>query len=122
MSSETDTKPDNKPAAAAAAAPANNSAPEFLRVNIATSTPSDDRYLDLHGRDEVDHHIMSHRAQLEALNTQITNLDSTIALEQQKLRDSKSALEASHHARTRLLHLRSAMLHFVMELEARQAE
>jgi len=109
------TELDNKAAAAALNA---NASPDFLRQNRA---PAKDlgttRYVDMHGRDEFDHNIMSHRTQLEMLHTQITNLDQTIELEQQKLRESKAALEASYHARARLLHLREAMLHFVLELE-----
>ncbi len=85
-----------------------------------TNTPN--RYVDINGRDEFDHRILSHRADIETLDTQINNLDRTIELEQQKLRDSKAALESSYHARARLLHLRSAMLDFVLELELRDSE
>lgn len=84
--------------------------------------PTGNRYVDLNGRDDFDHQILTHRADLESLETQISNLDRTIELEQQKLRDSKAALESSYHARARLLHLRSAMLHFVLELESRDLD
>ena len=90
------------------------------RMSTTTNTPN--RYVDINGRDEFDHRILSHRADIETLDTQINNLDRTIELEQQKLRDSKAALESSYHARARLLHLRSAMLDFVLELELRDSE
>jgi hypothetical protein len=80
------------------------------------------RYSDDKGSDDLDHHISSHRTQLESIDVQIANLDRTIELEQQKLRDTKSSLENSYHARKRLLHLRLAMVHFVQELEASQVD
>jgi 2C-methyl-D-erythritol 2,4-cyclodiphosphate synthase len=86
----------------------------------AAAKPS--RYSDVKGNDDLDHHINSHRTQLESIDVQIANLDRTIELEQQKLRDTKSSLEKSYHARKRLLHLRLAMVHFVQELEASQVD
>lgn len=106
-----------------ASAPLNPS-PDFLRLHgaAAPATTTQSRYVDLNGRDEYDHHIISHRADLDSLDNQIINLDRTIELEQNKLRDSKASLENSYRARARLLHLRSAMLNFVLELEAREME
>lgn len=80
------------------------------------------RYADPTGHDDLDNHINSHRSQLESIDVQIANLDRTIDLEQQKLRDTKTSLDGSYHARKRLLHLRLAMVHFVQELEASQVD
>jgi hypothetical protein len=96
-------------------------APQGSQAVRTKPSTTQGRYVDIHGRDEFDHHIMSHRAELEALDTQISNLNQTIELEQQKLRETKAALESSFHMRARLLHLRAAMLHFVLELESRDA-
>jgi hypothetical protein len=89
----------------------------IVEPRVAQKQAVENRYVDINGRDEFDHRILSHRADLETLDTQINNLDRTIELEQQKLRESKTALETSYHARARLLHLRSAMLEFVLALE-----
>ena len=80
------------------------------------------RYTDATGLDEFDHQMQRHRAELESVDTQIANLDETIDLEQRKLRETKANLEARYHARARLMHLRSAMLHFVQELQSQAVE
>jgi len=71
-------------------------------------------------RDSFAQHKAQGRVEVDALDTQISNLDRAIQLEQQKLHESKATLEASYHARSRLMHLRNAMLHFVLELETRE--
>ena len=69
--------------------------------------------------DSLDAHRRASRMEIDALDTRISNLDRTIELEQQRLKESKEAVERSYHTRARLMHLRSAMLQFVMELESR---
>ena len=72
--------------------------------------------------DRFEQHKLSRRAELESIDTQISSLGRSIELEQQKIRDGKAALKASYEARTRLMHLRSAMLGFVLELESRELD
>ena len=112
----------------------NSSVADILRrTNSPAPAPADEgtgrypansvaRYTDSTGLDEFDHQMQRHRAELEAIDNQIANLDETIDLEQRKLRETKTALESRYHARARLLHLRSAMLHFVQELQAQEVE
>ena len=110
---DTETAAPNKPAAKPAEQP---------RAPMSAKPAVNNRYLDRRGLDDVDHQILSHRAHLEALDSQILSLDNTIALEQHKFRESKTSLHHSQIARERLLHLREAMLNFVMELEVRGEE
>jgi len=117
MSMDSDTK---NPEAGSALA----QGPNFIRnrAPAAVGPTAPARYVDSTGQDEYDHQVKSHRAELDALDLQITNLDRTIELEQEKLRQGKMALDSSYRTRARLLHLRSAMLNFVLELEARSTD
>jgi hypothetical protein len=76
----------------------------------------------LEAGDSFANHKVKGREEIDTIDTQLANLERTIELEQQKLRESKAALDSSYHSRARLLHLRNAMLHFVMELESREDE
>lgn len=91
--------------------------PEFLRLNPMKSSSSS-AVPDV--RDPLEQHVASRRTELETLDTQIASLDRTIELEQQKLIDSREALQSSYHSRARLLQLREAMLQFVLDLESRR--
>jgi hypothetical protein len=84
----------------------------------ATTNP----FFDQNGLDEFDYQMMLHREQLQSIENQIANIDVSIGLEQQKLRDAKAALDQSYRTRTRLLHLRTAMVKFVMDLQSQSTE
>lgn len=86
----------------------------------ARPAPAPSQFVDADGLDQFDHQMMRHRAELESLDNQIANLDVTIDLEQQKLRESKASLDRAYHARVRLMHLRNAMVHFVQELQEKE--
>lgn len=72
--------------------------------------------------DELAQEAMNHRHHLETLDTKIANLDRTIEIEQERLSEAKAALESSYQSRSKLIHLRTAMLQFVLDLESRRME
>lgn len=116
---------DNKTAPDLGASAPLAQGPNFIRNRVPAQTtpaPTPARFADAPGQDEYEHQVRSHRAELDALDLQITNLDRTIELEQEKVRQGKLALDNSYRTRARLLHLRSAMLNFVLELEARNTD
>jgi hypothetical protein len=89
---------------------------DFLRINkpaVEAATKPARRPV----RDLFSEELASRRRQLEELDEEIRKLNQAIAREQENVRGNEAALEGSNHARARLLHLRSAMLAFVLELE-----
>lgn len=95
--------------------------PNFL-VGRTAAAAQPARYSDQSEPNEYDRTVKNHRAELDALDVEIGKLDRSIAQEQDRIRQSKSTLDNSYRLRTRLLHLRSAMLNFVFDLEMRQGE
>lgn len=99
-----------------------DTAAEHSRPVVPIRQSPENRYRDTGGQDALDKTMQTHRLELEALHLQLTNIDRTIEVEQQRLREMKASLESSYHAKARLLHLRGAMLQFVLELESRDID
>lgn len=97
-------------------------APADNRFSVPTRQAPESRYRDASGHDPLDKIMQAHRLELESLHNQINNVDRTIEVEQQRLRDIKASLDSSYQAKARLLHLRGAMLNFVLELESREID
>lgn len=89
----------------------------FLRMRSTSGAPAN-----IEPIDELSQEAMNHRNQLETLDTKIANLDRTIEIEQERLAEAKAALESSYQSRSKLIHLRTAMLQFVLDLESRRME
>jgi hypothetical protein len=115
---ENDAAHEEAPAQPAAARPAPVAA-EFEPV--APSVGSVHRYHE-HGLDEFDHQMRRHRADLQSIEAQIAKLDEGIDMEQKRLRELRSSLDAKYHARARLMHVREAMVHFVQNLQAQEVD
>lgn len=90
---------------------------KFLRMRPTSGTAAT-----METVDELAREAMNHRSQLETLDTKIANLDRTIEIEQERLAEAKVALESSYQSRSKLIHLRTAMLQFVLDLESRRME
>lgn len=88
--------------------------------NTVSRQSVENRYRDGGGHDVKT--MQSRPFELQTLHTQLTNIDSTIEAENQRLKKIKTSLDTSDHAKTPLLHLRSAMLRFVVDLETRGSD
>lgn len=74
------------------------------------------------GLDEFDHQMRRHKADLQAIEAQISKLDDAIDQEQQRLHDLRDSLDQKYHSRARLTHLRQAMEQFVQTLKTSEDE
>lgn len=72
--------------------------------------------------DELDHQLKRHRADLQALDSQLLKLDEAIDNDQKRLQEYRLMLEEKYRARTRLVAVRSAMARFVEGLQAKDAK
>jgi hypothetical protein len=87
--------------------------PEFLRNDTGDASRGDGG-----GDDLLDIAIESRRSELESLENQITSLNSTLEIEQNRLEELSKAIDRAIHRRHRLERLRGALTRFLADVEA----
>ncbi len=76
----------------------------------------EERYRDLSEGDEFDLITLTYRGEIAELDAQIKDLDRSIEREKSRIAQYAANLEACVQARSRLLFLRTANVHFLMQL------
>lgn len=66
---------------------------------------------------EAEARLAAQEVTIEALSAQLDSLDQAIEGEEQRVQGTRLVLDPSYREQVRLLHLRRAMLAFVLELE-----